>query len=111
MAMSVSIVGPDDGELVMDGAIRMRILEDGSTTGHRFGLGETDPRRIRRPSPARPRQGSGQPHRSQPRYDLLTRQMPCSSVRRYHRVQQAGSLDRGSEAVTRGERRWLRRSS
>lgn len=39
--MDVSIVGPGDGEVMMDGVIRMRILEDGSTTGHRFGLAET----------------------------------------------------------------------
>jgi mannose-6-phosphate isomerase-like protein (cupin superfamily) len=36
----VSIVGPEDGEVVLLGPIRMRILEDGSTTSHRLGLGE-----------------------------------------------------------------------
>jgi len=36
----VSVVGPGDGELVLNGPIRMRILEDGSTTGHRLGVGE-----------------------------------------------------------------------
>ena len=36
----VSIVGPDDGEIAQLGAVQMRILEDGSTTGHRLGVGE-----------------------------------------------------------------------
>ena len=36
----VSVVGPDGGEPIQLGPIRMRILEDGSTTGHRLGLGE-----------------------------------------------------------------------
>ena len=36
----VSVVGPADGEVIQLGPIRMRILEDGSTTGHRLGLGE-----------------------------------------------------------------------
>jgi quercetin dioxygenase-like cupin family protein len=31
----VSVVGPADGEVIQLGPIRMRILEDGSTTGHR----------------------------------------------------------------------------
>ncbi len=35
-----SIVGPGDGEIALPGPIRMRILEDGSTTSHRLGLGE-----------------------------------------------------------------------
>jgi mannose-6-phosphate isomerase-like protein (cupin superfamily) len=35
-----SIVGPDDGEVVRLGPATMRILEDGSTTGHRLGMGE-----------------------------------------------------------------------
>lgn len=39
-AAEVSIVGPDEGEATLTGPIRMRILEDGSTTGHRLGLGE-----------------------------------------------------------------------
>src|SRR5689334_19790337 len=35
----VSIIGPDDGELIQIGpAVQMRILEDGSTTGHRLGI-------------------------------------------------------------------------
>ena len=37
----VSVVGPDDGETLQIGpAVRMRILEDGSTTGHRLGIAE-----------------------------------------------------------------------
>ncbi len=36
----VSIVGPHDGEVPLAGAVTMRILEDGSTTGHRLGIGE-----------------------------------------------------------------------
>ncbi|MCU1647317.1 MAG: cupin [Nocardia sp.] len=36
----VSVVGPDDGETIQLGTTRMRILEDGSTTGHRLGIGE-----------------------------------------------------------------------
>src|SRR5215467_4767200 len=35
-----SITGPDDGETVRLGPVTMRILEDGSTTGHRLGIGE-----------------------------------------------------------------------
>jgi mannose-6-phosphate isomerase-like protein (cupin superfamily) len=35
-----SIIGPDGGEAVQLGPITMRILEDGSTTGHRLGIGE-----------------------------------------------------------------------
>ena len=35
----MSIVGPDDGESISLGpAVQMRILEDGSTTGHRLGV-------------------------------------------------------------------------
>lgn len=37
----VSIVGPGEGEVVLLGPTRMRILEDGSTTGHRLGLAES----------------------------------------------------------------------
>ncbi len=37
---NVSIVGPGDGELTLAGPVQMRILEDGSTTSHRLGLGE-----------------------------------------------------------------------
>jgi quercetin dioxygenase-like cupin family protein len=41
MAMTeVSVVGPDDGETIRLGPAQIRILEDGSTTGHRLGIGE-----------------------------------------------------------------------
>ena len=36
----VSVVGPDGGESIHLGPTRMRILEDGSTTRHRLGVGE-----------------------------------------------------------------------
>ncbi|WP_033342986.1 cupin domain-containing protein [Catenuloplanes japonicus] len=36
----VSVVGPDDGELIVNGPSRIRILEDGSSTNHRLGIGE-----------------------------------------------------------------------
>ena len=36
----VSVVGPADGEVIQLGPAQMRILEDGSTTGHRLGMGE-----------------------------------------------------------------------
>ena len=36
----VSVVGPDGGESILLGTTQMRILEDGSTTGHRLGVGE-----------------------------------------------------------------------
>jgi mannose-6-phosphate isomerase-like protein (cupin superfamily) len=36
----VSVVAPDGGELIELGPARIRILEDGSTTGHRLGLAE-----------------------------------------------------------------------
>src|ERR1700728_3110970 len=36
----VSVVGPDGGESIQLGPTRMRILEDGSNTGHRIGMGE-----------------------------------------------------------------------
>ena len=35
----VSVVGPDQGEAIQLGPIQMRILEDGSNTGHRLGMG------------------------------------------------------------------------
>jgi mannose-6-phosphate isomerase-like protein (cupin superfamily) len=35
-----AMVGPDGGEVVHLGQITMRIMEDGSTTGHRLGIGE-----------------------------------------------------------------------
>ncbi|HEY2287059.1 MAG TPA: cupin domain-containing protein [Streptosporangiaceae bacterium] len=36
----VIIVGPADGEIMISGPTQMRILEDGSHTAHRLGLGE-----------------------------------------------------------------------
>ena len=36
----ISITGPHEGEIALSGPIQMRILEDGSTTSHRLGLGE-----------------------------------------------------------------------
>jgi quercetin dioxygenase-like cupin family protein len=36
----VSIVSPAGGELINLGPATMRILEDGTTTGHRLGIGE-----------------------------------------------------------------------
>jgi pimeloyl-ACP methyl ester carboxylesterase/quercetin dioxygenase-like cupin family protein len=36
----IAVVGPEAGEIVLTGPIRLRILEDGSATGHRLGLGE-----------------------------------------------------------------------
>ncbi|MEU2333333.1 cupin domain-containing protein [Streptomyces sp. NPDC006654] len=38
---TVSVVGPEDGEVLLLGATRMRVLEDGRTTGHRLGLAES----------------------------------------------------------------------
>ena len=38
--MEVAIIGPEGGDAIQLGPIRMRILEDGSTTGHRLGVGE-----------------------------------------------------------------------
>ncbi|MFE1765213.1 cupin domain-containing protein [Streptomyces angustmyceticus] len=37
----VSVVGPEDGEVIVMGATRMRVLEDGSHTGHRLGMAES----------------------------------------------------------------------
>jgi mannose-6-phosphate isomerase-like protein (cupin superfamily) len=37
---NVSVVGPDAGETLQLGPTRMRILEDGTTTAHRLGIGE-----------------------------------------------------------------------
>src|ERR1700734_981421 len=39
-AGGVSVVGPDGGESIQLGPTLMRILEDGSSTGHRLGVGE-----------------------------------------------------------------------
>src|SRR5436853_6659062 len=36
--MSIHVVGPNDGEQSGGGSIRVRIIEDGSHTGHRLGL-------------------------------------------------------------------------
>jgi quercetin dioxygenase-like cupin family protein len=38
---AVSVVGPDDGETIALGTTRMRVLEDGSHTGHRLGIAES----------------------------------------------------------------------
>jgi quercetin dioxygenase-like cupin family protein len=35
-----SVVGPDDGETIRLGPAQVRVLEDGSTTGHRLGIAE-----------------------------------------------------------------------
>ncbi|MDF3288084.1 cupin domain-containing protein [Streptomyces silvisoli] len=35
----VSITAPEGGEVIDLGPVRLRILEDGSTTGHRLGVG------------------------------------------------------------------------
>jgi quercetin dioxygenase-like cupin family protein len=40
-APAVSVVGPDDGETIVLGATRMRVLEDGSHTGHRLAIAES----------------------------------------------------------------------
>ena len=52
-----SIVGPDGGDVIRLGPATVRILEDGSTTGHRLGIGEiTVAPQVRGPAaaPARP---------------------------------------------------------
>ena len=36
----VSVAGPDGGEVIALGPAQVRIMEDGSTTGHRLGFGE-----------------------------------------------------------------------
>ncbi|MFB9592808.1 MULTISPECIES: cupin domain-containing protein [Streptomyces] len=38
---AVSVVGPGDGETIVLGGTRMRILEDGSHTGHRLAIAES----------------------------------------------------------------------
>ncbi|GGY16862.1 cupin [Streptomyces xanthochromogenes] len=38
---AVSVVGPDDGEMIVLGTTRLRLLEDGSNTGHRLGIAES----------------------------------------------------------------------
>lgn len=39
--LTVSVVGPGDGETIVLGTTRMRVLEDGSNTGHRLGIAES----------------------------------------------------------------------
>jgi quercetin dioxygenase-like cupin family protein len=38
---AVSVVGPGDGETIVLGTTRMRLLEDGSHTGHRLAIAES----------------------------------------------------------------------
>lgn len=38
---TVSVVRPGEGEMIVLGTTRMRVLEDGSTTGHRLGIAES----------------------------------------------------------------------
>ncbi|WP_199272559.1 cupin domain-containing protein [Streptomyces broussonetiae] len=38
---AVSVVGPGEGETIVLGTTQMRILEDGSNTGHRIGFAES----------------------------------------------------------------------
>ncbi|WP_202436882.1 cupin domain-containing protein [Streptomyces sp. SID5910] len=38
---AVSVVGPGDGETIILGTTRMRVLEDGSHTGHRLAIAES----------------------------------------------------------------------
>ena len=38
MAMGMRVVGPGDGERLSVGSVGIRIVEDGSRTGHRLGL-------------------------------------------------------------------------
>ncbi|MFD7875259.1 cupin domain-containing protein [Streptomyces sp. NPDC059766] len=38
---AVSVVGPGDGEAIILGTTRMRVLEDGSRTGHRLAIAES----------------------------------------------------------------------
>ncbi|MFC7883832.1 cupin domain-containing protein [Streptomyces sp. NPDC057376] len=38
---AVSVVGPGDGEAILLGGTRMRVLEDGRNTGHRLGVAES----------------------------------------------------------------------
>jgi mannose-6-phosphate isomerase-like protein (cupin superfamily) len=40
MMTDVSVTGPGDGEVIDLGPARLRVLEDGRTTGHRLGIGE-----------------------------------------------------------------------
>ncbi|MGA5518802.1 cupin domain-containing protein [Streptomyces pseudogriseolus] len=38
---AVSVIGPHDGETIVLGTTRMRVLEDGSHTGHRLAIAES----------------------------------------------------------------------
>jgi mannose-6-phosphate isomerase-like protein (cupin superfamily) len=38
--VEVAIIGPAGGDAIQLGPVRVRIMEDGSTTGHRLGVGE-----------------------------------------------------------------------
>ncbi len=38
--MDAALVAPGDGEVILNGPIRIRILEDGTHTGHRVGITE-----------------------------------------------------------------------
>ncbi|MGV9353651.1 cupin domain-containing protein [Streptomyces misionensis] len=38
---AVSVIGPGDGETIVLGPTRMRVLEDGSHTGHRLAIAES----------------------------------------------------------------------
>lgn len=38
---AVSVMGPGDGETIVLGTTRMRVLEDGSHTGHRLAIAES----------------------------------------------------------------------
>lgn len=38
---TVSVVGPGEGETIVLGTTRMRVLEDGSQTGHRLAIAES----------------------------------------------------------------------
>jgi mannose-6-phosphate isomerase-like protein (cupin superfamily) len=40
LIVSIAYVAPGNGEVVLDGPIRIRILENGTNTGHRLGLTE-----------------------------------------------------------------------
>ncbi|MFD9794155.1 cupin domain-containing protein [Streptomyces sp. NPDC059070] len=40
-APAVSVVGPGEGETIVLGPTRMRVLEDGSHTGHRLAIAES----------------------------------------------------------------------
>ncbi|MFF0463834.1 cupin domain-containing protein [Streptomyces mexicanus] len=39
--LAVSVVGPGDGETIVLGTTHMRVLEDGSHTGHRLAIAES----------------------------------------------------------------------